>query len=202
MKRIISFVIAVFLACNATCSLSFASEHKIEDNYIYVETEDQVNWDSLSPQDIVVVPNSGVTSSTNANKLSESPAYLHSHESTVLPYGLFRPDDEWNVVENGQYNFKGSIAEYAAAVYLYSEYYFTGAVSYHVKITNNNDSPQTAELRNFFVLYKTVTVPANTSVYFVFYSDTAEHPVTVYTDWYLRFPSPCNVEGYVKEIVL
>ena len=209
-NRIVSLILAALMTCSLMCSPAFALEHPIDElNYIYADSINDIDWDTLSATDVVIVPNTGNnTVSTASQQLTETPEYLsNSPIETATPYGFSPPNimTVWNVVEKGLYEIKGATSSWSDTA-LYTNTYFTGADQYWVVINNNlNNAALTASFHGWVYTYRTIEIPAGSSCYTLFDSDHANHDVSASTDWYIKFANPdpdsnaCDVDGYVKE---
>jgi len=166
-------------------------------NYIYVDSEEDIDWNSLSDGDVVVVPNSNEKAQADVEKLTETPKYL---ENAISPAGATAPNTTtvWNIAKKGQYDYAGSAASWSATD-LYTNYYFTGCDSYSVKIQNSGSSDVKVSFHGWVFTYRTLNVLSGTTYYAIFNSDTADRTVSTSTNWYMRFSAPCDVSGYVKE---
>lgn len=73
------------------------------------------------------------------------------------------PAKEWNISEEGSYDFAG-VTE--SPTQLYTNYYFVGQDKYYVTVNNNADAELTVLLKSRFKTYKTVTVDPYDSLSF------------------------------------
>ena len=195
MKKLTAMLLALTMIV-AMSSTAFAAEAFSEDknNYIYVESLDEVDWDNLSDWDVIVVPNSAVKQSGNTyDTLSDKPPI--EFDSDIVPQGNTVPSGTWDISEKGQYDFAGYTFD---SSYLYTSWRFKGKSSYTVSITNEYTQPLKVAFEGTLRTYRTVSVPQGTTCYTTLSSNNSKYTITADTKWYLRFTAPCEVNGYVK----
>jgi hypothetical protein len=167
-------------------------------NYIYVESLDDVDWDSLSSNDVILIPNENLPTNYQSNyNLSDSLTSENPIQNYpgIVPFENTPPSAVWNIANKGQYNFSGYTFD---SSYLYTNYIFTGKSSYRISITNllTSDST-TAKFMGSWQLktYRTVSVIAGVTAIF---SLNSNHGISSSTQWMIRFTAPVKAEGYVK----
>lgn len=169
-----------------------------ENNYIYVESLDDVDWDSLSPQDVILIPNENLPTNYQSNSILPDPLtaeHPNQNYPGIVPFDITPPSAVWNVAEKGQYSFSGDTFD---SSYLYTNRIFTGKSSYSISITNQlTSNSTTAKFMGSWELktYRTVSVSAGMTAIF---SLNSNHGITASTKWMIRFTAPVSTEGYVK----
>lgn len=117
--------------------------------------------------------------STTVNQLVENPKTR----------GANPPTREWNILDNGTYNFEG-IADYSP---VYTNYYITGWTSYEVSVYNNWDKYTAIgfayNVRGANGARSFVCLPESTVIEY-FPANSTSH-------FYLSFDEPADVEGYI-----
>lgn len=198
MKKFMYSALALTLALATAFAIMIpASAYDGEEdknNYIYVDSLDEVDWENLSAYDVIVIPNENLPQ----DEVEDAEPLVARDTSAVAPCENSAPSGTWNIATKGQYNFDGYT--YASS-YLYTNWNFTGKSSYKIQITNRLTSSDTItrfmgswEVRT----YRKVTVPAGTTAIFTLNTNSASHEVTESTKWMIRFNNPVNTYGFVK----
>lgn len=137
-----------------------------------------------------------VSASTTENYSGVHP-YIGSETSqssegspTITPYTVEKPTVEWNVAAKGQYNFAGQ-SSYRP---LYTNYYFTGAYTYYMGVTNNSRYDLRVRVLNLgsSTVYRDFTVEPSKSVSYPIYGASLTSQI------YIEFSGASqNFEGYI-----
>lgn len=126
--------------------------------------------------------------------------YMPDRFSTVVPSedgktrGIDKPDYKkiWNISKDGEYNLDC----YVYANNIYTNYYFTGAKSYQIRIRNFDTKKLRVTARRDIVQLEEVTIlPNSTMTFFVDTKDTSEK---FYLQFY-SYSSYVNTEGWIKK---
>lgn len=80
------------------------------------------------------------SSNLTNNGMHEIP--LVFNQSDVMPFGVTKPTDDWNLISKGQYDFQGK----SYSQNLYSNYRLTGATKVEIYVKNNSTFNLTVKL--------------------------------------------------------
>lgn len=192
MKKIITVLLTIIMICSTLSTTSLAAEYK-EFNYIYVDSEEDIDWSSLTNMDIVVISNSCLDYDSDevVHQLVETPTYLDTEETQSR--GTTKPNLSTflDISSYGRYTFSGDAP--ANSTGLYTNYNFKGCDEYRVQISNYASTELTVQFRGALFTHRTETLPAGTT-YILFFDSVGSN-----TKWHLYFHSPCDVYGYVEE---
>ena len=187
MKRILSALFAVMMLFSMNFT-AFAADNTTDSiTYIYVDSVDDIDWENISSDIAYLVPNENVPDVI-------FPASLQLN-SGIVPYGISPPDDEWNIVTQGPYDFNGSIDH---LVYdLYTDYYFVGKNTYSIVCKNSYDDTVRMEAKTFWgvSLFKRWDIDAGHTLYA--FIDSTDN-ISETTEWYLAWHTPAIVSGTVS----
>lgn len=183
MKKLLALITscALILSCGVFAfAIDMESELVTEDpNYIYVNSESEIDWDNMEPNDIYLVPNE------NASIIPDD-VDIQTLSGSLLR-GIQRPRELWDLKKQGRCWFEG----YNELGDLYTNYMFGGYTdTYSYRVQNNKSSPVKVSIEYGNIVYKEFSVPGNVSAFTTINFKWTDH-------FYFRFGQPANVEGYV-----
>lgn len=185
MKKLLALVTscALILSCGASTFAANVDNKSLpeEPNYIYVNSEADIDWSNMEPNDIYLVPNE------NASEISIPDDGNHNLTQSLLK-GLQRPRELWDLKKQGRYTFQGSneLGD------LYTNFMFGGyTASYAYRVQNNKSSAVNVSIEWGTDVYREFSVPGNVSAFTTINLGWTKH-------FYFRFKQPANVEGYVE----
>lgn len=122
--------------------------------------------------------------------VTDKPCYIGS--SPVSPYSIEKPSKEWNLKEDGRYDFKGS----ASSQDLYTNYLLTGKTSVKIYVLNKGDKNLSFALyKNKFGFDEKIgdcDIASGADVEWPV-SDLDEE-----AEYYIKFYAPCEFSGYIE----
>lgn len=151
---------------------AFAAQEEEKINYIYANSEEEVDWDSLTSYDVVLIPNENL------------PQEETGDVPQIQPRGTYPPTKVWNVVNEGTYSFQGNKSNNNC---LYSEYNITGASAYDYKVTNSYYTEITLKFIKGTTTYRTATIPGHMTYYGRFDNNVASPSINSSTKFYMTF---------------
>lgn len=181
MKRLISGLLMVGIMVSfVNPSTTLASGFDDGNEYIYVDSLDEVDREKMKQGAVYVIPNENIPPSDGGDSMI--PGREVSRSASI-------PTQCWNVSIDGRYDIDGSCM--GGGYNLYTEYYFNGSDSYIVQLINRHDEALMAECKTRYSLYKRVNVDVGKTVLFDLTT------VTSTTNWYIMCYGECDVAGYV-----
>ncbi|MCG3418359.1 hypothetical protein [Oceanobacillus jordanicus] len=170
MKKLSAVFIAVFMVLTSFSTVSADTSYEVK----HGENEQKSTTENI-----------GVS--------TEEPVSEDPEAGGFSTFGLYEPGSSHNVVRSGRMTFAGK----ADVSYLYTNKNFTGSSSYKLQIKNFHGSNQLkVDLYKKGTLWssKVITYYVNAGSTRYAYPSGLDHE----EDYFLRFDSPSNFEGYVQ----